>query len=47
MHVVFGGETRRRRWKDNIKMGRKETGWEWLHAGQDRYKKRPLVKTTV
>ena len=41
-------ERRRRKWKDNIKMGLKETGWEgvdWIHLDQDRNKWWALVKT--
>jgi hypothetical protein len=41
------GETCRRRWKDNIKMGRKGTGWVRFHAGQDKDKRRPLVSRAV
>jgi len=35
-------------WKDNIKMGLKETGWEsveWIHLDQDRKKWWALVNT--
>jgi hypothetical protein len=34
-------ERRRRKWKDIIKMGLMETGWEgvdWIHLDQDRNK---------
>jgi hypothetical protein len=44
---VFGRETCKRRWEDNIKMGRKEIGWDWFHAGQDRDNYRSFVSMAV
>jgi len=44
---VIGGETCKRRREDDIKMGRKETGWDWFHASQNRDKWRPIVRTAV
>jgi hypothetical protein len=43
-------ETPRLRWKDNIKMGLRETGWggmDWIHLAQDRGQWRALVHTVM
>jgi hypothetical protein len=46
--IPFGGTSCR--WKDNIKMGIKEIGWEgvdWIDLAQDKDKWRPLVNTVM
>jgi hypothetical protein len=38
------------RWKDNIRMNLKETGWEgvdWIHLGQDRDQWCAVVNTVM
>jgi hypothetical protein len=40
----------RRRWKDNIKMDIRETGWcgkDWVDLAQNRDQRRALVNTVV
>jgi hypothetical protein len=43
-------ESLRHRWKDNIKIGLQETGWEgmdWFHLAQDRDKRQDLVNMVM
>jgi len=38
------------RWEDNIKMGRREIGWEgvnWMHLAKDTDQRQPLVNTVM
>jgi hypothetical protein len=40
----------RHRWEDNIRMDRREIGWEgvdWIHLVQDRNQLRALVSTVM
>jgi hypothetical protein len=41
------GKNQRCRWKGNVRMDRREVGWEglWIHLAQDTYQKRAVINT--